>query len=508
MRITSVSVLLVGVPLALWLVFHSAARFPALFVTPLVPIQGVQKATASAQNTPPIANTDLTMFRGNPARNLSGTGTVPRRPKLLWRFCTRTKLEGAYEKRGDPKLTAGSTWRGMGWTGQPVRVGDRIYFGSSDSNIYCLDAVTGKVVWYYPTHHCVKGSISVFGDRIYHGGRDNKIHCYDLQGRMVWETRTGNDMDSNPVVIDGRGYVGGEDKHLYSFDAATGKILWKSELTNGSIESSPCVVDNRVIAGSAFGTLLCCDAATGKTLWKFRTRGDTDSTVAAWDGRLYVGCAAKPPKEKIKDWHNLGETGHLWCVDQARGKPLWHVAMARGIWATVALNPEMGRLYVGCNNGILYAMRMADGRVVWKRKLGNRIWGSAVVVDGCVLVGVRNGRLWCLDEKTGKPLWMFDDGFDIDATPCVAGGMVVIGSQNGWVYGIGEAAAGEQVNPHWFATTFPLRRRPDHNPAGIVTIKNPAPTPATYTDTSGQYRRGLYTPVYGKAYQPVKRVGE
>ncbi|HOF89655.1 MAG TPA: PQQ-binding-like beta-propeller repeat protein, partial [Armatimonadota bacterium] len=249
---------------------------------------------------PPPPVTELAMFRGNPARSLSAVGAVPRRPKLLWRFCTRTKYEGAYEQRGSAKLSASSPWRGLGWTGQPTRVGERLYFGSSDSYVYCLDAVSGQVQWYYPTHHCVKGSISVFGDRIYHGGRDNKIHCYSLNGEMLWETRTGNDMDSNPVIVDGRGYIGGEDQHVYCFDPDTGRILWQSATTAGSVESSPCVVNGRVYAGSGQGILYCLDAETGATIWCFRTLGDTDSTPVYHDGAIYVGSATG----------DVGEQGH------------------------------------------------------------------------------------------------------------------------------------------------------------------------------------------------------
>jgi len=138
-----------------------------------------------------------------------------------------------------------------------------------------------------------------------------------------------------------------------------------------------------------------------------------------------------------------------------------------------------------------------NGELLWKHKLGNRIWGSPVVADGCIFVPTRDGRLWCLAEEEGTPIWVFDEGVDIDATPCVAGGMVFIGSQNGWVYGIGAVAAGEEVNPHWFSTSFPVRRRPDRNPAGIITIENPAPPPVEYGDTSSGARENYLQPVYG-----------
>ncbi|MCX7600052.1 MAG: PQQ-binding-like beta-propeller repeat protein [Armatimonadetes bacterium] len=431
----------------------------------------------------------MRMFRGSPERNLSAVGPIPRRPKLLWRFRTRTKLEGPYERRGDPKFTPNFPWTGLGWTGQPCFADGKVYFGSSDSYVYCIDALRGRLLWYYPNHHSIKGSISVFGDRIYHGGRDNKIHCYTMSGKMVWETRTGNDMDSNPVVVGGRGYIGGEDRHLYCFDPGTGKILWRTPV-EGSAESSPCVARGRVYIGTSRGYLHCCDARTGKKLWSFRTLGDTDSTPVYFAGRIYVGCATG----------NTGEKGHLWCLDAATGKRIWHLAFPRGIWATVAINPEKKRLYVGCNDGVFYALRTGNGGLVWKVRLADRIWSSAAVANGLVLVPCRNGRLWCLDEDTGQPVWVFNDGFDFDATPCVAGGLIIIGSQNGWVYCIGEAAPGEKLNTHWFADRFPVKKWPDRNPTGILTVPNPAPSPKTYNDTSAYITTNLLRPVYGPGY--------
>ena len=434
----------------------------------------------------------LTMFRGNPQRSLSGVGPVPRQPKLLWRFPTRTKYEGAYEQRGSKKLTASSPWSGLGWTGQPVRLGQYLYFGSADSYVYCINADAQKLSWYYPNHHCVKGSIAVFGDYIYHGGRDNKIHCYNLQGKMVWETRTGNDMDSSPVVHYGLGYIGGEDKYIYCFDPKTGEIVWKYGKAGGSFECSPCIAGNTVVMGNSRGELYCVDRITGDMRWQFNTRGDTDSTPIYHDGRLYVSCATG----------DEGEIGYLWCLSAASGKEIWHRQFSRGFWATAALNPEKDRLYIGNNNGTFYALSMETGKDHWTRYLYTRIWGSAAVTDGCVVVGVRDGRMWCLDENSGKPIWMFDAPFDIDATPCVAAGQIIIGDQGGWVYCIGEEDTNESVNRSWFVTKFPPSYRTNHNASGIKTINNPAAPPRTYMDTSSSSRENIFKPVYGPGYKP------
>jgi outer membrane protein assembly factor BamB len=443
----------------------------------------------------PPEQRELVCFRGNPERNLSGVGPVPRHPKLLWRFRTTTKLEGPYEHRGDKSLNAGSPWEGMGWTGQPCIQDGRVYFGSADSYVYCLDLKTGRGNWNYPNHHVIKGSISIQNGRIYHGGRDNKIHCYTLRGKMVWETRIGQDTDSNPVLVDGILYIGGEDNTMYAVNPDTGKIVWEYEDTRGSLESSPCVANGLVYIGSDYGDLYCFEAKTGKLKWKAPSGGDGDSTPVHHAGVIY---AASKTKTDV-------ETGRVFAVDAKTSKLLWERNLPRGVWATVAINPARKRLYVGCNNGVVYCLKSGTGETVWTRDLHGRIWSSPVVSGGCVLVGVRNGTLWCLEEEGGKPVWVFDSGADIDATPALADGTIVIGNQYGWVFGIGEdESAPAKPNPHWFRTGPDFSRATDHGGTGIPTYKTHAETPKAYQDTDAACRDHYREPVYGPAYDGPK----
>ena len=114
---------------------------------------------------------DWPMFRGNPALTGVAPGKLPESLALLWRC----------ETGGPVKSSA-------------AIVGDRVFIGSHDANLYALDLATG---------------------------------------RKLWTAATGDEVESSPLVREGRVFVGSADGFLYAFDADTGKRLWRYETANG-----------------------------------------------------------------------------------------------------------------------------------------------------------------------------------------------------------------------------------------------------------------------------------
>lgn len=62
-------------------------------------------------------------------------------------------------------------------TSSPALSGGRVFFGSHDGSVYCLDAADGGFVWSYQTGHWVYSSPAVVGGRVYVGGYDARIYC-------------------------------------------------------------------------------------------------------------------------------------------------------------------------------------------------------------------------------------------------------------------------------------------------------------------------------------------
>src|SRR5271157_1477457 len=133
--------------------------------------------------------------------------------------------------------------------------------------------------WNYTTANSVESSPAVSGGRVYVGSDDHKVYCLDaVMGSYIWNYTTASSVESSPAVADGRVYVGSDDGNLYCLNAATGVLNWTFPTGNGVL-SSPAVAGGFVYAGSA-DFVYSVDAATGALNWTFPTGNTVFSSPA------------------------------------------------------------------------------------------------------------------------------------------------------------------------------------------------------------------------------------
>lgn len=142
---------------------------------------------------------------------------------------------------------------------------------------------------------------------------------------------------------------------------------------------------------------------------------------------------------------------------------LWQFSTGRRIvsspvWAA-------GVLYIGSDDGHLYALDAASGRLRWAWRTEGPVAATPAVAEGRVHVLSYDGRVHTLDATSGEPLWTFATGgerrfearglhgtqprtqtiadpYDVFlSSPAVAGGMVYVGSSDGHLYAL-DAASG------------------------------------------------------------------
>ena len=86
----------------------------------------------------------------------------------------------------------------------------------------------------------------------------------------------------------------------------------------------------------------------------------------------------------------------------------------------------------------------STGQLLWKYTTGGLIDSSPAVSDGVVYIGSNDGNVYALNAATGAQVWSFTTGGIVYSSPAVVSGVVYIGSYDGNVYAL-NAATGAQM---------------------------------------------------------------
>jgi parallel beta-helix repeat protein len=304
-------------------------------------------------------------------------------------------------------------------------VDGRVYVGSSDKNVYCLDALTGKQIWNQITGDIVNSCPAVADGRVYVGSYDGKIYClFASTGEYAWNYTTGNSVFSSPTVADGKVYVGSGDGRIYCLDAFTGTHIWNFT-TGDYVLSSPAVVNGKVYVGSDDNKTYCFDALTGVQIWNFTTGDFVVSSPAVVDGRVYVG----------------SEDGNVYCLACSTGECLWNYTTGGPVSSSPAV--ASGRVYVGSGDNRIYCLDAYTGAHIWNYTTGYFVTSSPAIADGKVYVGSYDHKVYCLDASDGVCVWSYVTGDWVHGSPAVADGMVFVGSDDGNIYALGNIVKSE-----------------------------------------------------------------
>jgi quinohemoprotein ethanol dehydrogenase len=284
------------------------------------------------------------------------------------------------------------TVRGMEAT--PIVVDGVMYTSGVAGRVYSLAAATGKVLWQFEPEI---------------NGRVNRGACCDMVNRGV-------------AVWQGKVYVAAFDGVLYSLDAATGKVVWKTDTIDEkqrgySITGAPAIAGKLVVIGNggaefdARGYVTAYDLETGKQVWRFYT---------------VPGDPKKPFENKALEmaagtWHDsdalLGGGGNAWdAINYDPQLNLVYFGTANGApWSRVSRSPGGGdNLFLAS----ILAVNAETGEYAWHYQTtpGERwdydatphIMLATLKIGGqdrnVLMQASKNGFFYVLDRKTGELL--------------------------------------------------------------------------------------------------------
>ncbi|WP_415378544.1 PQQ-binding-like beta-propeller repeat protein [Halosimplex sp. TS25] len=150
------------------------------------------------------------------------------------------------------------------------------------------------------------------------------------------------------------------------------------------------------------------------------------------------------PAEGSVAWrYDTGDPGAATATPPATGTPFDEAPDdARD---NVVSSPAVvdGTVYVGSNDGFLYAIDAVSGEEEWAYETGQEVMSSPAVADGTVYVGSHDGRLHAVGTDSGEREWAFEADGPVFASPAYRDGTLYVGTQAGSMYAVD--TAGEEV---------------------------------------------------------------
>lgn len=291
-----------------------------------------------------------------------------------------------------------------------------------------------KLIWKYGIinkndYTAPKSTPFINENGIYVGSDQNKIMAIDFDGKLKWEFESDyhpEGVHSSPTVFDGKVICGSYSGYLYVLNENDGSLIWKNKACD-FIGSSPILdVETKTIYiglenSTLQGTMAAFNLDTGRLLWEFVTNGHVPSKPEICGGIIAFG----------------SNDFNIYACNKNDGSRIWKFTTGAEPKGSPTIDKETKRVYATSFDGFLYCLDLIDGGLIWKKKLGCRLFNKPLIYDGKVLVSSYSGEVAALDKSNGKVKWFFMSQDSILSSPIEKDGRIFIGSNDGNVYAIG-----------------------------------------------------------------------
>lgn len=393
----------------------------SLFSTAILTALGLMVgAQAQAQTTNDIAGHSLTLpqqwtlYAGDTQHNASftpmpGSALARLSGDISWRYAEANALPLSieYGKDGIPLGPRSAPVKTTQFLGNAVGVsvvGDVLYAESDSGYVYALNATTGHLIWSTHVDNAAMGDPVVVDGRVFIGTGDTGFSFSQV---LQVETKVAQHQPFHLV----RGLAWAA---VYALDAKTGKVLWRYG-TKGEDMPSECYDNNTLYFGNGDGHLYALDPATGSARWITKIGGfDSMSSCNIYNGKILAGftdpneLAAVNAQTGKVDW----KTSFPDVANTGMGDNSPTVDLTDHLVLQVSIADAENKNGHATVNTAVFAVDPANGKVMWKTMLGRGITppaykaSVAMAHDGVIYVSSpATNNIYALNGVTGQILW-------------------------------------------------------------------------------------------------------
>lgn len=308
-------------------------------------------------------------------------------------------------------------------TSEVAVVNGRVYTGADDGNIYCLNAATGDKIWETPaggvtvsqvsqgTIPIIRSSPEVFDGRVYVGSLDGNLYCLDANsGAVLWEFQTGGQILATPAIDNSGVYVPsntpGNNGTVYKLNPNTGNVIWQDSIpylnylseamgNEGGLYASPTLVPDlgMVLLRNGLVTNYALNATTGNVIWTYNATTNAAGTSFQAGGVPQVGAPLYAHGAVyINDYYSIT------CLNALNGSKIWSTWLSRED-NSQGISYAYGRIYVVNELGNLYVLNAQTGdKMSYYSFGGPQMHSMPTLYNGSLYVGCNDWNVYCFGD--------------------------------------------------------------------------------------------------------------
>lgn len=293
----------------------------------------------------------------------------------------------------------------------PAVVNDKVYTGSDDGYVYCLDADTGEQIWKTPTPGEIfpvitgtameyRSSPTVADGKVYVGSLDGKLYCLNANtGAITWTIQTTGGIISSPTYISDDGlYFASLDGFVYKVEARSGTIIWNQSTPIGqeiAMMGTPAVGGGMVFIGSGagdgspagIGQFYGLNATTGEFIWATDQLLGSGSLQPTWsmiyvDGVVYTA-----------DFFSFD------ALNATDGSKTWITFLTREHQGSPAYS-RSDLIYVPSDSYGIYVLNASGGQKLAYFETEGQVQSSIAIWENKLYFGSNDWNVYCVEQSS------------------------------------------------------------------------------------------------------------
>ncbi len=248
-------------------------------------------------------------------------------------------------------------------------------------------------------------------------------------GVGVGRKKMGKGPVTNPILQSDKLYftLPRSRKQLASYDMVAGKFEWRRILPKGS---DFMVADEHRLFVVAGREIVAMSQTDGSKLWQKNEDNPISSTLLSLKKGLVYN----------------DRRGTLVCRESESGELRWKRILSSGMPYGSPLSLDE-TLIVTTLSGMVSALNVRDGTIIWEKSVGYPIYTSPVIKDDLVVVAPSSGDLKALRLENGETVWTLATG-ELLTQPVMieSTDYMVLSTQKGEIYIVNITDGGQILN--------------------------------------------------------------